>query len=101
MNQLHRFLKTFIFVQLGACCGRVLFRYLDYVNHPEWYALRSAPWYTGILLTVMLTAGMVLLTFLAYVLVGYVLKKRQRAGEEDSLTEETTEQNRKKETDNP
>ena len=49
MKQLHKLLKVFIWLQLGACCGRVLQRYLDFIQHPEIYAYYSAPRYTAIL----------------------------------------------------
>lgn len=78
MMQLHKFLKIFIFVQLGFCCGHVLQRYLDFVNHPEIYAYYSAPWYTGITITVILTVITVLITTIVYFLVGNIIKKREQ-----------------------
>lgn len=75
MKGLHRFLKIFIWVQLGACFGRVLQRYIDFLKHPEWYTYDSAPWYTGITITVILTAITVLITTIAYFVVGYIIKK--------------------------
>jgi len=50
MKEFHKFLKVFIFAKLGTCFGRVLYRYIDYVKHPELYAMQSAPWYTNIIL---------------------------------------------------
>jgi len=78
MKGLHRFLKIFIFVQLGACFGRVLAKYLDYVKHPGLYAMQSAPWYVGIIVTVVLTAIMVTVTTVAYFIVGYLIRKREQ-----------------------
>ena len=78
MKGLHKFLKVFIWVQLGACSGRVLQKYLDFVNHPEVYAHYSAPWYTGITITVILTAITVLITTAAYFVVGHIIKKREQ-----------------------
>ncbi len=77
MKGLHKFLKVFIFVQLGACTGDVLRQYLHYVNHQEMYITWSAPWYTGIQLTVAFTAFTVALTTLAYFLVGRMLRRRE------------------------
>lgn len=77
MEQACKFLKIFFFVQLGGCAGRVLARYLDYVNHPGLYAAQSAPWYAGITLTLVLTAVTAGLTALAWWLVRRRLKKRQ------------------------
>ena len=78
MKQLHKLLKVFIWLQLGACCGRVLQRYLDFIQHPEIYAYYSAPRYTGILVTVILTAITVLITTIAYFVVGHIIKKREQ-----------------------
>jgi len=52
--------------------------YLDFVNHPKIYAYYSAPWYTDITLTVILTAITVLITTIAYIFVGYIIKKREQ-----------------------
>ncbi len=78
MKGLHKFLKVFICVQLGACSGRVLQKYLDFVNHSEVYAYYSAPWYTGTIKTVILTAITVLITTIAYFVVGHIIKKREQ-----------------------
>lgn len=77
MKGLHKFLKLFIFAQLGACVGRVLQKYLDFVNNPELYASYSAPWYKGVALSVILTAIMVTITTIVYFVVGHILKKRK------------------------
>ena len=77
MKKLHTFLKVFIFVQLGACVGRVLANYVDYVRHPLLYQTWSAPWYTGSLIAVILTAITVTITTVAYFIVGRVIKKRE------------------------
>lgn len=76
MKKLHTFLKVFLFVQLGGCFGRVLAQYGDYKMHPALYEFYSAPWYTGILITAVLTAITVTLTAIAYFVVGHILKKR-------------------------
>jgi len=78
VKDLHKFLRVFIWVQLGACSGRVLQKYLHFVNHPEVYASYSAPWYTGITVTVLFTAITVLLTTIAYFVVGRIIKKREQ-----------------------
>ena len=77
MKGLRKYLKVFIFVQLGACAGRVLQRYLHFVNHPEVYVYYSAPWYTGITISVILTAITVLITTIAYFIVSHIIKKRE------------------------
>ena len=76
MKKTHQFFKVFIFVQLGACFGRILAKYIDYVKHPKVYEMQSAPWYTSIVITVILTIITVTITTIAYFIVGYFSKKR-------------------------
>ena len=78
MKGLRKFLKVFIWVQVGACFGRVLQKYLDFVNNPEAYAYYSAPWYTDIIITVILTAITVFIPTIAYFVVCYTIKKREQ-----------------------
>ena len=77
MEKAHKYLKIFIFVQLGACVGRILAKYYDYVKHPGLYAMQSAPWYLGVLITVCLTAVTVLLTTIAYFVIGHMIKRKK------------------------
>ncbi len=76
MEKARSFLKVFIFVQLGACLGRFLWQYIDYKRNPGLYALTSAPWYTGPLVTAAFTAVTVALTLAAYLILGAVIRKR-------------------------
>lgn len=79
MKKLHKFLKAFIFVQLGICASRVGGRYYDFVKHPEIYVSQSAPWYYDILFSVVFTAITVLVTTIAYFVVGHIIKKEVNA----------------------
>jgi len=76
MERIHKFLKLAIFAQLGACIGRVFAKYLHYAQHPHLYLWQSAPWYTGILVTLAVTFVTVMLTTAAYFLVERYMKKR-------------------------
>ena len=78
MKRFHRFLKSFIWTQLGCCCGSVLHQYFHYKKHPEMYAFNSAPWYMDIAVSLTLTAITVLITLAAYFAVGRVISKRER-----------------------
>lgn len=49
MKKLYQFLKLFFFANLGSFLGKVMYEAIWYRNHPEYYALTSAPWYTNIL----------------------------------------------------
>ena len=81
MKRLHKFLKIFIFVQLGACAYRVFALYNDYLRHTDLYTTYSAPWYTDIIITIVITGIMVLLTWIACFVVGRVIKKRDESSE--------------------
>ncbi len=74
------FLRIFLFVQLGSCLGRFLWQYFDYRRHPALYEMRSAPWYTGPLVTAAFTAVTVSLTLAAYLILGAVIRKREASG---------------------
>lgn len=87
MKELHRFLKVFIFVQLGACTGRIFQVYNDYSRHRELYESQSAPWYKDIILAVILTAVTVLITTIAYFIVGYIIKKRKQDQNDNVISE--------------
>ena len=78
MKKARAFLKVFIFVQLGACLGRFLWQYIDYKRNPVLYEINSAPWYTGPLVTAVFTAVTVTLTLAAYLILGAVIRKRER-----------------------
>lgn len=85
MIELHKFLKVFIFVQLGSCSAHVVKKYLDFVNNPELYA--AHPWYYSITLTIILTAITVSITAIAYFIVGHIIKKHTQ----DQPTPESSE----------
>ena len=80
MKRTRLFLKCFLFVQLGSCLGRFLWQYVDYKRNPGLYALNSAPWYTGPLVTAAFTAVTVSLTLAAYLILGAVMRKREKVG---------------------
>lgn len=48
-KKLYRFLKLMFFTNIGVFLGRALYEVNWYRNHPEIYAMNSAPWYTNIL----------------------------------------------------
>ena len=48
LKKINSFINILIGGFIGAFIGGSIFRYLDYKNHPELFAMQSAPWYTGI-----------------------------------------------------
>lgn len=45
--KLNGLLNIIIGSSIGVFIGHLLFNYIHYRNHPEWYAMQSAPWYTS------------------------------------------------------
>lgn len=78
MKKLEKFLKAFLFVQLGACAGRILAQYLDYKLHPGIYLIQSAPWYTRSLVTLLLTGVTAGFTAIAYFIVRHKNKSANK-----------------------
>lgn len=74
MKKIHRFLKVFIFVQLGWCAGRVLIKYLDYMENPGIYEMLPDPWYYGVIPTIIFTAATVTITAIAFFVIGHLIK---------------------------
>ena len=81
LEKARKFLKCFIFVELGSLFGRALADYIHYRRNPEFYETMSAPWYTDILLSAVLTAAVVLLTLSAYIILGHLSSKQKKAKE--------------------
>ena len=82
MERIRTFLKVFLFVQLGACLGRALWLFIDYKCRPMVYEAQSAPWYTGALVTAAFTAATAVLTLAAYLILGHIMRKREKAGKD-------------------
>ena len=79
LEKTRKFLKCFIFVELGAFVGNALADYIHYRRNPELYEIMSAPWYTDILISAVLTGAFLLLTVFSYITLGLVSGKRKKA----------------------
>ena len=76
MKRLQKFLIVIISLLLGACAFRSFAIYNDFTRHPELYATYSAPWYTSIIVTVVITLVLIAIITVIYFIVGYINKKR-------------------------
>lgn len=85
MKKARIFLKNFIFVELGALFGKFLAEYCHYKRYPKFYETMSAPWYTKIIFSAIITAVIVVITLIAYIILGKIIKKR----EAQNVNEET------------
>ena len=77
MKRFRKFLSIFNFVLIFACAFRVFAIYNNYTRHRELYATYSAPWYSSIIVTIILTVVMVLITTIVRFVVGQIIKKRK------------------------
>ena len=77
MEKARVFLKNFIFVELGALFGKFLASYMHYKKYPKFYEMMSAPWYTEIVFSAIITAGIVAITIAAYLILGRIIKKKE------------------------
>lgn len=83
MKKVQSFLKSFIFVELGAFVGKFLAGYMHYRRYPKFYETMSAPWYTEIIFSAIITAVIVAITLIAYIILGNVIKKREVPNEKE------------------
>lgn len=67
MEKLYRILKIFLWCAIGIFVGQSIYQCYDYYARPGLYASNSAPWYTSILLSGVVTLIIVLLMLLASV----------------------------------
>ncbi len=49
LKKLDRVLNIFMASSVGVLLGDGIYTYWDYTAHPGLYAMRSAPWYAGVL----------------------------------------------------
>lgn len=77
MKKARSFLKNFIFVELGALVGKFLANYIHYRKYPKFYETMSAPWYTEIIFSAVITAIIVAITLVAYIILGNIIKKKE------------------------
>ena len=76
MKDLRRFLKCFIFAQLGSLVGFCIKKYHHFTNYPLRY---TEPWYYSLTIPLIITAVAVTITVTAYFVVSHIIKKREQA----------------------
>ena len=69
MKRFYRVLKTLLWCVIGVFLGTSIYRCWDYHMRPGLYALTSAPWYTGILLS---SAGTAVLVVILLILMYFI-----------------------------
>lgn len=59
---------------IGLFIAHSIYRYFDYINHPDLYEIQSAPWYTSIKIYGLTVA---LIVFIA-IIIKFLIKKKMR-----------------------
>lgn len=75
MEKLYRILKIFLWCAIGIFVGQSIYQCYDYAR-PGLYASNSAPWYTSILLSGVVTLIIVLLMLLVMWMIQKKLSKK-------------------------
>lgn len=51
LKKINNFINILMGSFIGVFIGGSVYKYFDYKNHPDLYAMQSAPWYTSIQIT--------------------------------------------------
>lgn len=79
LEKVRDFVKTFIFVELGAGTARSIMEYFEYRKYGH---LTSAPWYVGVVGTMLVTAVVIAVSFLIWLILGYMIKRQNEKPDE-------------------
>ena len=81
MKKANHILNIVIGACIGVFIGRTLFLLRDHKKNPDLYAMQSAPWYTGLLVSGAFTLAVVVLCLLLKLLLLRRMKKNSRDSE--------------------
>lgn len=74
MKKLYFILKLAMGCIGGTFIGSSIFRYYDYITHPDMYMIQSAPWYLSIQISGIFTA----IAFAVILVIMAVIRKKIR-----------------------
>ena len=74
-KRLNIILNSVIGSFIGVFIAHSIYRYFDYINHPDLYEIQSAPWYTSIQIYGLAVA---LIVFIA-IIIKFLIKKKMRS----------------------
>lgn len=75
LKKLNSLMNILIGVFIGIFIGHTVYIYWEYRNYPELYAMRSAPWYVGVLLYGLCTIAVVLIAVIVKLIIRRKMKK--------------------------
>jgi hypothetical protein len=73
--KLKRVMEIVIGSSVGVYLGRIIWIWIDYRSNPDLYALYSAPWYTQIIISSVISGSIVLIELIGYLFIRYKIKK--------------------------
>lgn len=82
-NRTRNLLRGIIIASIGGFIGNAAYVCWDYATHPELYAMQSAPWYTSILTSAIVSASILIIALVPLIILGR-LNKRPTHEKEDS-----------------
>lgn len=60
---------------IGVFIGYSIYRYFDYINHPDLYEIQSVPWYTSIQIYGLCVSLIVIIA----IIIKFFIKKKMRS----------------------
>ncbi len=79
MKGLRTIYIIFISLLLSGCAVSGVAKYIDFKQHPQAYAVQSAPWYTSVILSAVITAACILALTAIYFVAAHFIKRRLKA----------------------
>ena len=76
MKTLNRILNIIIGAVVGVFIGHGIYVFWDFKTHPDLYAMRSAPWYTSILVAGIETAVVLVIAIIIKLIIRQRLKQQ-------------------------
>lgn len=76
LKRLNNLLNILMGSVVGVFGGHGIYVYWDYQAHPDLYAIRSAPWYTSILVYGLFAAALLLFA----VIIKCIIRKKLKSG---------------------
>jgi len=76
--KLKRIMEIVICSAVGVYLGRIIWIWIDYRNNPGIYALYSAPWYTQIIISSVISGLIIFIELILYLFIRYKIKKDKK-----------------------
>ncbi len=78
MKKLDRIMAVIMSLTGAYFLGFVIWQVIDQSSHPEKYLVQSAPWYLSIEINALITAGLMALEMVIYIVFRRVMKAKEQ-----------------------